>query len=224
MFTGLIEGTGTLVRIDHQGPDAKMVIRADFALEKVVLGESIAVDGACLTVVSHQRDLFTVDVSAETLSRTTLGRKAPGSRFNLERAMQLGDRLGGHLVSGHVDGLGVLRNRYAEGRSWRLVFGMPAELGRYVIAKGSIAINGISLTVNGCETEQFDVNIVPHTAQATTIGDWTIGVEVNLETDLIGKYVEKMVRAWTSPSSPGQPATPPSSVSADFLRKHGFMD
>lgn len=224
MFTGLIEGTGTLVRIDRQGPDAKMVIRADFALEKVVLGESIAVDGACLTVVSHQKDLFTVDVSVETLSRTTLGRKPPGSRFNLERAMRLGDRLGGHLVSGHVDGIGVLKNRYAEGRSWRLAFGMPAELSRYVIAKGSIAINGISLTVNGCETEQFDVNIVPHTAQVTTIGTWQIGVEVNLETDLIGKYVEKMVRAWASSPGPDPSGSQPSSISADFLRKHGFVD
>lgn len=222
MFTGLIEGTGTLVRIDRHGPDAKMVLRADFALDKVVLGESIAVDGACLTVVSYQKDLFTLDVSAETLNRTTLGRKPPGSRFNLERAMRLGDRLGGHLVSGHVDGIGVLKNRYPEGRSWRLAFGMPPELARYVIAKGSIAINGISLTVNGCESEQFDVNIVPHTAQATTIGDWQTGTEVNLETDLIGKYVEKMVRAWTSPGS-SQSGTPSSSISADFLRKHGFV-
>lgn len=224
MFTGLIEGTGTLVRIDRQGPDARMVIRADFALESVVLGESIAVDGACLTVVSHQKDVFAVDVSAETLSRTTLGRKAPGSRFNLERALRLGDRLGGHLVSGHVDGLGVLKNRYAEGRSWRLVLGMPSELSPYVIAKGSIAINGISLTVNGCETGQFDVNIVPHTARATTIGDWQIGVEVNLETDLIGKYVEKMVRAWIPLPASERSGSQSAAVSADFLRKHGFMD
>jgi riboflavin synthase len=224
MFTGLIEGTGTLVRIDSHGPDAKMIIRADFALEKVVLGESIAVDGVCLTVVAFQKALFTVDVSAETLNRTTLGRKTAGSRLNLERAMRLGDRLGGHLVAGHVDGIGLVRNRYAEGRSWRLVFAMPEDLDRYVIAKGSIAINGISLTVNGCETQQFDVNIVPHTGRMTTIGDWQIGTEVNLETDLIGKYVEKMVRAWTASPSADQSGSPPSAISADFLRKHGFMD
>jgi riboflavin synthase len=224
MFTGLIEGTGTLVRTDRHGPDAKMVIQADYAMGTIVLGESIAVDGACLTVVSFDKKVFTVDVSAETLERTTLGRKTPGSRFNLERAMRLGDRLGGHLVSGHVDGIGTLKQRYSEGRSWRLVIGMPTVLNRYIIAKGSIAINGISLTVNGCESDQFDVNIVPHTARMTTIADWQSGTEVNLETDVIGKYVEKMVQAWSTSPGSDQPASPPSSIDADFLRKHGFLD
>jgi riboflavin synthase len=221
MFTGLIEGMGTLVRTDHRGPDAQMVIRAQFALDGLTLGESVAVDGACLTVTTFQGDLFTVDVSAETLSRTTLGRKAPGSRFNLERALRLGDRLGGHLVTGHVDGIGVLKERTAEGRSWRLVFHVPRALARYIIAKGSIAVNGVSLTVNGCVEERFAVNIVPHTAQVTTVTDLQVGTEVNLETDLIGKYVEKMLHAWAGPP-PAAGNAQGAAIDRQFLRKHGF--
>jgi riboflavin synthase len=223
MFTGLIEATGTLVRVDRHGPDAKMVIQADTPLEKLVLGESIAVDGACLTVVAFQRDLFTVDVSTETLNRTTLGRKLPGARFNLERALRLGDRLGGHLVSGHVDALGTLKERFTEGRSWRFLFQIPEDLSKYIIEKGSIAINGISLTVNGCQQGFFDVNVIPHTAQVTTIGDLKIGAEVNLETDLIGKYVEKMVQSW-APGQSKQSAPQSSAINTAFLQKHGFLD
>jgi riboflavin synthase len=220
MFTGLIEGTGTLLRTDRNGPDAKMVIQAHYEVGKLVLGESIAVDGACLTVVSFKGNLFTVDVSAETLGRTTLGRKAPGARLNLERALRMGDRLGGHLVSGHVDGIGVLRDRYKEGRSWRLFFNVPEDLTRYIIEKGSVAINGISLTVNGCGEGEFDVNIIPHTAQETTIGDFQIGEEVNIETDIIGKYVEKMLKGWAPSAEKSQK---PSKINADFLQKHGFL-
>ena len=198
MFTGLIEGTGTLQRTERHGLDARMVIRPDFRMEISVLGESIAVDGACLTVVDFQQDAFTVDVSAETLGRTTLGRKAPGSRLNLERALRLGDRLGGHLVTGHIDGIAVLKERKSEGRSLRLFFDAPREIMRYVIEKGSIAVNGISLTVNGVSSVGFDVNIVPHTASVTTLGGLQIGGEVNIETDLIGKYVEKLLRSWES--------------------------
>jgi riboflavin synthase len=223
MFTGLIEGTGTLVRTDHLGPDAKMVIQANYALENLVLGESIAVDGACLTVVAFQKNLFTADVSAETLDRTTLGRKSPGSRVNLERALRLGDRLGGHLVSGHVDAVGVLQDRYTEGRSWRFAFRVPESLSKYIIAKGSIAINGVSLTVNGCQPGLFDVNLVPHTAKVTTLGDLRIGAEVNLESDVIGKYVEKMVQSW-APVQSGHSAAQPSTIDAAFLQKHGFLD
>jgi riboflavin synthase len=222
MFTGLIEGTGTLVRTDRHGPDARMVIQANYALDELKLGESIAVDGACLTVVAFQRGLFTADVSAETLSRTTLGRKLPGTRFNLERALQIGDRLGGHLVSGHVDAIGTLKERIVEGRSWRLVFRVPEGLGKYIIEKGSIAINGVSLTVNGCQAGFFDVNVIPHTAQVTSIGDLQIGAEVNLETDLIGKYVEKMVQSWM-PGQPKQSTAQPSVIDAAFLQKHGFL-
>jgi riboflavin synthase len=220
MFTGLIQGKGTLLRIERHGPDAGMVVQAQYAMEALTLGESIAVDGACLTVVSFQGNLFTVDVSAETLSRTTLGRKLPGSHFNLERALQMGDRLGGHLVTGHVDGIGTLRERRHEGRSWRLVFELPPELDRYVIEKGSIAVNGISLTVNSCGEGFFEVNIVPHTLAETTLGELKIGGEVNIETDLLGKYVEKMLKGFLSTSKTSPKA---SRIDGAFLQKHGFL-
>jgi len=220
MFTGLIEGTGILLRLERHGVDAGMVIKPRYSMGGLSLGESIAVDGACLTVVGFQGDTFTADVSAETLSRTTLGSKQPGRRLNLERALRMGDRLGGHIVSGHVDGIGILRDRVREGRSWRLFFELPDALSRYVIAKGSIAVNGISLTVNGCSRGRFDVNIVPHTAAETTIDDLQKGDEVNIETDLIGKYVERMLGGWSEKL--GTPADS-SGIDEDFLRRHGFL-
>jgi len=220
MFTGLIQGTGNLLRVERHGPDAGMVIQANYTVEKLSLGESVAVDGACLTVTAFKGNVFTADVSAETLSRTTLGRKLPGARFNLERALRMGDRVGGHLVSGHIDGIGVLRERSQEGRSWRLYFEIPPDLSRHTIEKGSIAINGISLTINGCEEGRFDVNIVPHTGKETTIDDLQIGEEVNIETDLIGKYVEKMLSGWKTPSE--KPRVK-SRVDEAFLQKHGFI-
>ena len=221
MFTGLIEGTGTLLRTDRHGTDARMIIRAHYAMEAQSLGESIAVDGVCLTAVSFQGSVFTADVSAETLSRTTLGRKSPGSSLNLERALRMGDRLGGHLVSGHVDGIGTLRDRFMEGRSLRLFFQIPEELSRYAIEKGSVAVNGISLTINGCDEGRFDVNIVPHTAKGTTVGGLQIGDEVNIETDLIGKYVEKMFKSWKAGT--GKMEDKERRIDASFLQKHGFL-
>lgn len=220
MFTGLIEGTGTLLRTERHGADSGLVIRADFKIDGFVLGESIAIDGACLTVTAFHGDSFTADVSAETLARTTLARKLPGSRLNIERALRFGDRLGGHLVAGHVDGIAVLKNRYPEGRSIRLLFEAAPELLRYVIEKGSVAINGISLTVNGVSETGFDVNIIPHTASGTTILDLKAGDEVNIETDLIGKYVEKMIRSWGAAMEKGQAEN---RIDVDFLKKHGFI-
>ncbi len=221
MFTGLIEGTGTLLRTERLGADAQMVIRADFRMESIISGESVAVDGACLTVIDFRKDMFIADVSTETLSRTTLGSKAPGNRLNLERALQFGARLGGHLVSGHIDGIGILKLHKPEGRSLRLFFEAPAQIMRYVIEKGSIAVNGISLTVNAVSNEGFDVNIIPHTASETTLTHLQVGSEVNIETDLIGKYVEKMVRPWEGAldkvESKGK------SIDFDFLKKHGIL-
>lgn len=221
MFTGLVQGIGTLLRTDHRGADAQMVIKAHYDLGGFTLGESVAVDGACLTVANFQGNVFTADVSAETLDRTTLGRKKTGARFNLERALSLGDRLGGHLVSGHVDGIGTLVERNRDGRSWRLSFRIPGELGRYIVEKGSIAINGISLTVNGCEGDCFDVNIVPHTGRETTIGELQTGNDVNIETDIIGKYVEKMLTGWQNKLSAKEVRS--SQIDAGFLAKHGFL-
>jgi riboflavin synthase len=221
MFTGLIEGTGSLIQMNRRGSDGQMGIHAHYPMENLQLGESIAVDGACLTVVSFQGNVFTVDVSAETLSRTTLGRKSPGDHLNLERALKLGDRLGGHLVTGHVDGIGTLQDRHKEGRSWRLAFQVPPKLTPYIIEKGSIAINGISLTINGCQENGFDVNIVPHTALMATLDKWRVGEEVNIETDLIGKYVEKMLKAWKTTSEEYRDE---SQIDIGFLQKHGFLD
>ena len=221
MFTGLIEGTGTLIRTERAGTDAKMILRADFDAGRLVLGESIAVNGACLTVVSFQGTTFTADVSVETLNRTTLGSLKPGARLNLERALRLGDRLGGHLVSGHVDGLGTVRQRQMDGRSWRFFFVVPEELGRYIVEKGSVAINGISLTVNGSSADEFDVNIVPHTFQETNIGDLKPGDKVNIETDIIGKYVERFLSAW-KPDSQSPQKDAGGGINMAFLRDHGF--
>ena len=221
MFTGLIEGTGTLLRTERHGPDARMVISPGFRLDNPVLGESIAVDGACLTVVDFDSSSFGADVSAETLARTTLGRKNSGGRVNLERALKLGDRLGGHLVTGHIDGIGVLKEKKPEGRSLRLAFELPREMMRFVIEKGSIAINGISLTVNGVSSAGFDVNVVPHTASITTLADLRIGSEVNIETDLIGKYLHRLVslREGSEEESPGGSGK---GIDLDLLRRHGF--
>jgi len=216
MFTGLIEGIGSLQRTEIHGPDASMVIRPDFRMEGAVVGESISVDGVCLTIVDLRQGVFRADVSAETLGRTTLGRKNPGSRLNIERALRFGDRLGGHLVTGHIDGIAVLKMRKAEGRSLRLFFDFPGEISRYIIEKGSVAVNGVSLTVNGVSSAGFDVNVVPHTASVTTLGSLEAGSEVNVEVDLIGKYVEKMVH------SLGGTFAGKNNIDLDFLKQHGF--
>ena len=220
MFTGLIEGIGTLLRTDRQGADAKMVIDAHGALEELVLGESISVNGACLTVAAFGGNVFTADVSAETLSRTTLGSKPAGSRLNLERALRFGDRLGGHLVSGHVDGIGTLIDKTQDGRSWRLFFRIPQDIARYVVEKGSVAIDGISLTINGCEADRFDVNIVPHTVRQTTLQWLHVGDQVNIETDIIGKYVERMLVGWQNKLFEKSER---SNIDLGFLEKHGFV-
>jgi len=222
MFTGLVEGTGTLVRLDRRGEDARMVVRSDFPMEGMELGESVAVDGACLTVTSFQGRVFTADVSAETLERTTLGEKVPGAVLNLERALKVGDRLGGHWVTGHVDTVGTLARRARRGGSWRLEFRFPPRWSPYVVEKGSIAVNGVSLTVNGCGEGELDVNIVPHTSRMTTLESMQTGEKVNLEMDLMGKYVEKMLRGWRKKDSE-QPAEE-ASIDVGFLQKHGFLD
>ena len=218
MFTGLIEGIGKLVKIEPRGKDMRLSIEASFDLEGFQLGESVSVDGVCLTVISWEVRTFTVDVSQETLSRSTLAQRHRGHEVNLERALRLGDRLGGHLVNGHVDGKASGSGRKRRGDSWVFQFEVAAELGRYMIEKGSVAVNGVSLTVNSCDENSFEVNIVPHTFQVTTLEGLQVGDEVNIEVDIIGKYVEKFVRNMQESDSPST-----SKVDRGFLAKHGFI-
>ena len=218
MFTGLIEGTGKLVRLEPRGNDMRLSILASFDLAELEVGESVSVDGVCLTVVSWEGRTFSVDVSQETLSRSTLAQSRPGDQVNLERALKLGDRLGGHLVNGHVDGRAKVVTNERKGESWVLVFEIGAELGRYLIEKGSVAVSGVSLTVNRCDNRSFEVNVIPHTARMTTIGSLRAGDEVNIEVDIIGKYVEKFVGKMRESSS-----NDANGMGREFLKKHGFL-
>ncbi len=191
MFTGLIESTGRLASRSRRGPGARLAVSTTIA--PLVLGESIAVDGCCLTVDAITASGFEADASAETLSKTTLGSLAFGARVNLERAMPLGGRMGGHMVSGHVDGVGALTSREATGDAIALRFSMPRALSRYVAQKGSITVAGISLTVNSVSDANFDVVIIPRTQRDTSLEDLTLGGMVNLEVDLIARYLERLV-------------------------------
>ncbi len=218
MFTGLIEGTGKLVRKEPRGKDVSLSILAAFDLEELEIGESISVDGVCLTVVSWEGRTFSVDVSQETLGRTTLAHCRPGDEVNLERALRLGDRLGAHLVNGHVDGRAKVVARERRGESWIFLFEIGAELSRYLIEKGSVAVSGVSLTVNRCDDRSFEVNVIPHTARATTMDRLRVGDEVNIEVDIIGKYVEKFVGKLREGRWPAA-----SEMDREFLEKHGFL-
>jgi len=216
MFTGLVETTGTILRLERADRGLHLTLRASLESPDLKIGESIAVDGVCLTVVSLQGDAFTVDVSEETVTRSTLGQRRPGDEVNLERALRLGDRLSGHLVSGHADGTGRVAARQRRGESLVVKFEIPPELSRYLIEKGSVAVNGVSLTVNRCEGRQFEVNVVPHTARASTLGNLKVGDRVNVEVDLIGKYVEKFLLQRSGSQSTG-------GVDHEFLTRHGFL-
>jgi riboflavin synthase len=216
MFTGLVEGTGTIRRLERAGGDMRLTVQASLERPELEIGESIAVDGVCLTVVGFRKGAFTVDVSQESLSRSTLGQRRQGDEVNLERALRLGDRMGGHLVNGHVDGTGRVAARRRQGESVVFRFEVAVEVSRYLIEKGSVAVNGVSLTVNRCEGRHFEVNIVPHTARVTTMGKLQMGDLVNIEVDIIGKYVEKflLLRSGSQPSG---------GVDREFLARHGFL-
>ncbi len=221
MFTGIIEGLGTLVQRQHAGAGARLVVEAPFSLSRTRIGDSIAVNGACLTVVHLEGTRFSVDVSPETLSRTTLGSTRIGERMNVERALRLGDRLDGHLVTGHVDGIGTISARRPQDNAIIVTIDIPESLGRYLISKGSVAVDGTSLTINACHRASFSVSIIPHTASLSTIGFKQAGQSVNIETDMIGKYVEKLLthgRASTQ-QAPDQGT----GIDAAFLRKTGFI-
>jgi riboflavin synthase len=191
MFTGLVGATGVLAERSPRGPGATLVLQARLEGEALAHGESITVDGACLSVVDVLPDGFAVDATAETLARTTLGDLAVGARVNLERALRASDRLGGHIVTGHIDGVGTLGSRHEVGEALALSFTLPAELAPYVAEKGSIALNGVSMTVNAAGRTTFDVMVIPITRTETNLGALEPGARVNVEVDLVARYVAR---------------------------------
>lgn len=193
MFTGLIEGVGKVKATDRSGRDMSLSISPDFDMSDCRMGDSIAVNGVCLTATSIQADHFSAFVSAESLSRSTLGSVRHGDEVNLERALRLTDRLGGHIVSGHVDGIGKIVHMSQVQGSWLIRVELERSLSRYTIEKGSIAMDGISLTINRCEDRFFEVNIIPETAAKTTLLKKRTGDLLNIETDIIAKYIEKFI-------------------------------
>ncbi len=215
MFSGIIETIGAIRSLRKDANGARIAIEALGLLNGVRLGDSIALNGVCVTVVDFDERKFEADLSIETLRRTNLGELAVGDGCNLERAMALGERLGGHLVSGHVDGVGRIKSRKNEGDSIWLTFEAPVEVMRYVVYKGSIAVDGISLTVAACGGETFSVSIIPHTGEQTTLTNKKDGAAVNLEADLIGKYVEKLL-------VPHMESRSPSGVTMEKLKEQGY--
>ena len=221
MFTGIIEGLGTVKSLTRAAGGLRMGIEADFPMDKIKVGDSIAVSGACLTVVHFQDNIFEVDVAPETLSKTTLGQAKVGDGVNLERALCLGDRLGGHLVTGHVDCVGVVQAKQPMANAMLFAFGVPEAISLYMVQKGSVAVDGISLTVNVCKRSSFEVSIIPHTAKITTMGFKKIGDPVNIETDMIGKYVERFTQHFANRYTETKDTT--SSIDETLLTKTGFM-
>ena len=217
MFTGIIEAVGrVLAREDRRGDARLRVASGGLDLGDVRVGDSIAVNGVCLTAVELPGDGFWADVSAESLSRTTLGALRPGDPVNLEKALTPTSRLGGHMVAGHVDGVGRVLERRPEARSVRFVIEAPRELARYIAEKGSIAVDGVSLTVNRVEGARFDLNIVPHTLQGTTIDQYQPGRQVNLEVDVIARHLERLLLGDAAAESAG-------GVTLELLARHGFV-
>ena len=195
MFTGIVAAMGTVLERSQGGNGCRLRIAAGaLDLGDVDIGDSIAVNGCCLTVTQLEADSFLADVSNETLGCTTLGAIEPGRRVNLEKAMRVGDRLGGHLVSGHVDGVGTLLRRKNDGENLRLTLGAPASLAKYIAPKGSVCVDGTSLTVNEVKGTEFGVNIIPHTRAETIVGLYREGQQVNLEADLIARYLERLLQ------------------------------
>ena len=216
MFTGIVEELGTIRAIRRGASSAVLSIGAGTILDDLKVGDSVAVNGVCLTATQVDGGGFTADVMHETLDRSSLARLAPGDKVNLERAMAAGGRFGGHIVSGHIDATGTITDRRRDDNAVWYTVSAPAALLRYVVEKGSIAIDGISLTVAAVEADRFSVSVIPHTAAVTVLGGKRPGDPVNLEADLIGKYVEKLLR-------PAQaPPVRRSALSLEFLAEHGF--
>lgn len=218
MFTGIIQAVGKIGRIEPRGGDSRLFVdTGGLDLRDAGLGDSIAVNGVCLTAIEYDGGGFAADVSGETLARTTLGGLQAGSAVNLELALQPTTRLGGHLVSGHVDGVGEITGRQADGRSVRFTVRAPERLARYIAEKGSICIDGISLTVNAVHGAQFDVNIVPHTLRETTLHAAQVGQKVNLEVDVIARYLERLLLGDEAAKADG------GGITRELLARHGFL-
>jgi riboflavin synthase len=217
MFTGIVEEMGAVTSMERTLAGTRLTILASTVLGDLKVGDSISINGTCLTVVSKGDHSFVVDVSPETLSVTTLGRLTGGAPVNLERAMKLNERIGGHLVAGHVDGVGRIRSRHQEGNAIMFVIEAPQEVLQYCVHKGSITVDGISLTINEVADHSFTVAVIPHTASVTTLGVKQVDDHVNLESDLIGKYVERLLQ------QRGQVTKATPVIDKDYLKKHGLL-
>jgi riboflavin synthase len=217
VFTGLIEAIGLVSKIERRGESTRISFSSPWDLTEIKAGDSICVNGACLTVVGVNGKTFTVDISNETIARTTLGELKPTDPVNLERPLTPADRLGGHLVLGHVDGTATITGRREERDSITVTFRASENLLLYIVKKGSVAIDGISLTVNECSGNEFNVTIIPFTSERTLIGRKRVGDKVNVETDIIGKYVQRLLSGQKREARPSE-----SGLDMDFLTKHGF--
>lgn len=216
MFTGIVKATGRIRSLRKQGGDLRMTVESkglDWASFEI--GESISVNGVCLTATALHKDCFDADVSTETMDVTALGKLTTGSVVNLEPSISLGERLGGHLVSGHVDCMGAVVARESDARSVRLKIQVPKKYGRYMARKGSVCVDGVSLTINEVSEQTFEVNIIPHTAKETIIGDYTVGSAVNIEVDLLARYIERLLEC-------DETAEGDAGISRDFLKAHGY--
>jgi riboflavin synthase len=237
MFTGIVETRGTVEKIEGKGTVTRLVVAtpSDFPIERLPPGASIAVDGVCLTVTDRAPGWFSADLGPETLALTTLGALVPGARVHLERPLNLGDALGGHLVSGHVDGVGQVVARQPQGDALTLEIAAPPAVAPTLVVKGSVTVDGVSLTINSVDGDRFSVTLIPHTLTVTTLGEKTVGAPLNLEADLIAKHIDRLVTARLSsapspspspsPSSPPPPLAsrpPPAGLTLESLIKHGF--
>ncbi|MDI6776551.1 MAG: riboflavin synthase [Syntrophales bacterium] len=214
MFTGIIEAIGSIGKMTRRGEDVLLEIDTPMNLDDLKVGDSVAVNGACLTVTTKSGRSFTADVSSETLARTNLKTLKTGDKVNLEKALRLADPLGGHIVLGHVDGIGKIQEKIMKSGSIQFGVEIDEKLMRYIVEKGSLAVDGVSLTVNRCKKNRFYVNIIPHTARVTTLGLKKVSDIVNIETDILGKYVEKLLNHKKDLSR---------GFDTDFLAKHGFL-